>query len=113
MSQIPIPEIWRTAVVAALKSQRIHYTQDAWRDWQNDFPGAFKFELEQAFIQFLSLANCMGCHITMATPPGETWEFYFPYVKTKTYGKILLRNDNNSVVIFSGHRPKKLKLSCD
>jgi hypothetical protein len=113
MSQIPIPEIWRTAVVAALKSQRIQYTKDAFRDWQNDFPSAFKYELEQAFIQFLLLANCMGCHVTMATPPGQTWEFYFQYMKTKTYGKILLRDDGNRVVIFSAHRPMKAKLSCD
>lgn len=113
MSQRPIPEAWRIAVSTALKSGRFRYTADARREWQNDFPFAFQFELEEAFVQALSLSNLTGCHVTMAEPPGETWEFYFTYENTKTYGKILLRTEGQSAIILSAHRPQKGKLSCE
>jgi hypothetical protein len=113
MSQKPIPESWRMAVIKVLKSGRWGKTDDFYTAWQNDFPKAYKFELEQAFIQALSSPSLTGCHVTMDRPPGETWEFYFLYDDTRTYGKILLRNDSSGVVVFSAHRPRKPKLSCE
>ena len=116
MSQRPIPEAWRLAVCAALKSgspARAKFTEYGRKEWQNDFHRAYRFELEQAFIEALSLPHITGCHVTLSHPPGETWEFYFTYEGTRTYGKILLRPDQESIVILSAHRPHKGKLSCE
>lgn len=49
----------------------------------------------------------------MAAPPGETYEFFFSFLGERFYGKILLRPDRKRVVIFSAHRPLKIKLSCE
>ena len=112
MSQRPIPEAWRLAVCAALKASRSKFTQTGRTEWQNDFLSSYRFELDEAFILALSLP-LNGCHVTLSHPPGETWEFYFTYENTKTYGKILLRPDLQNILILSAHRPNKPKLSCE
>lgn len=116
MSLQPIPPAWCAAVCAAFKSgdsKLIAFTEGGRRQWQNEFPAAFRYHLEAAFIQALSAHDVRGCPVNMDSPPGETWEFFFTHFGTKTYGKVLLRTDKKSVVIFSAHRPQRPTLRCE
>lgn len=107
----PIPTAWRKAVCDALRygTKKANFTHFGGQRWQNEFPAAFRCELDEAFIRALSDSGAMGCLVQMAHPPGETWEFYFPFHGHKLYGKIMLRT-NGHVLIFSAHRPGKAKL---
>jgi hypothetical protein len=49
----------------------------------------------------------------MEKPPGDAYEFIFPFNGKDFYGKILLVKDLASVIVFSAHLPLKLKLRCD
>jgi hypothetical protein len=111
----PIPPAWCSAVCAAIRRGPAHarFTNDGHRDWQRAFPSCWRYELEQAFIKVLSATIILGCPVTMDTPPGETWEFFFELQGEKAYGKILLRTDRQNVVIFSAHRPRRSKLRCE
>jgi len=113
MSQKRIPREWCDAVAAALKAQRHRYTATAFQRFQQDFPSLYKYDLETAFITALSSGTLTGCHVTMAHPPGDTWEFFFLLDNIKTYGKILLRDDGSGVIIHSAHFPERTHLSCD
>jgi len=111
MALQPIPPQWCKTVRSALPQAR--FTNDCHRRWQREFPGLFRYELEEAFRKALSSGCLHGCPVQMTDPPGETWEFYFELNGTKTYGKLLLRTDKKRVVIFSAHRPEKKKLRCE
>lgn len=113
MSLQPIPAAWRVAVCTALKSGRYRFTADAYRDWQNGFPGAFRPELLADFVKILSLSNLHGCPVPMDSPPGVTWEFWFLHLDFKAYGKLLLCADGLNVVIFSAHHPRQATLRCE
>jgi hypothetical protein len=116
MSLQPIPPAWCAAVCTALKSgesKRIAFTATGRSIWQAEFPSAFRYHLETAFIQALTAHDVRGCPVNMESPPGQTWEFYFSFFGVKTYGKILLRTDQKCVVIFSAHRPTKPTLRCE
>ena len=107
-----IPADWCKAVATAIKRNRVRFTADAHKEWQRSFPGCWRYDLDQALLYFLA-RDLRGCHVTMASPPGETWEFIFQLQGCPAYGKILLRTDRISVVVFSAHRPERSKLSCE
>lgn len=112
----PIPAVWRQTVCAALKcgSNGARFTTTGGQRWQNEFPAAFRYELEAAFIRFLSAPQALGCPVRMDHPPGETWEFFFSFRDEKLYGKLLLKkSDGKSVIIFSAHRPSRPTLHCE
>jgi hypothetical protein len=117
MPQIEIPEEWRKTVCSILNrgaaGREIQWTEDATARYKADSNFSWDYEANEAFLSFLSGARAFGCHVVMDTPPGETYEFYFPFKKTSFYGKILLRTDRARIVIFSAHRPLKNKLSCE
>ena len=127
MAQIEIPETWRKQVCAILETEAtdrlIEWTTDAERRYEADATAAkmragdtdpaWRYEVYRPFRDFLSSPNPTGCPITMDSPPGETYEFYFVFIGEKFYGKMLLRPDRKRVVIFSAHRPLQPKLRCE
>lgn len=127
MAQQAIPDPWRKAVCAVLETEAtdslIEWKTDAERRYEADAAAAkiragdsdpaWRYEVYRPFRDYLSLPQPTGCPVTMETPPGETYEFYFHFLKERFYGKILLRPDRKRVVIFSAHRPLKPKLSCE
>ena len=117
MAQITIPRDWRDKVSATLETEAtgtlIEWTKDAETRYKSDYNSAWNFELYEAFKTFFREEHPTGCRITMQAPPGETYEFYFPFQSKKFYGKILLRVDLKRVVIFSAHLPLRAKLSCE
>jgi hypothetical protein len=108
-----IPAEWCRAVCTALRRNQVHLTQDAHKRWQRSFPGSWRYDLDQALLNVLADGHAAGCPVTMDTPPGETWEFFFHLQGRKAYGKVLLRTDLKRVVIFSAHSPEKPKLRCE
>jgi hypothetical protein len=110
----PIPPAWRSAVCSAIRRGPFlaRLTHDCHKRWQRDFPNSWRYDLDEAFLKALSASTVSGCPVPMDKPPGETWEFFFELQGNKAYGKILLRNDHKSVVIFSAHRPNKKGLRC-
>jgi len=116
MSLHPIPEQWRKAVCAVLRTadrRLIIYTDDASKRFEATIPDAFPYELRESFRAHLESNACVGCPVTMSKPSGATWEFFFNFRNQKLYGKILLRPDAKSIVIFSAHTPLKPTLSCE
>jgi hypothetical protein len=115
MALQPIPKEWCNCVLAALRrgTSAAHFTKDAGQKWQNEFPSAFRYELDAALVRAFNEAAMVGCPVEMDYPPGTTWEFYFHFQGEKLYGKILLRTDKKSVLILSAHRPRKAKLRCE
>ena len=117
MAQIEIPSQWRTKVCAILATEetgtRIRWTGDAQKRYQA-VPGClWTYEVYQSFRDYLEKDHATGCRCTMENPPGETYEFFFQFKGRRLYGKILLKTDHKSVVIFSAHLPNKSKLSCE
>lgn len=116
MALQPIPEQWREEVCAILKTEatgKIQWTNDARQRYEST-PGAlWSYEVYRPLIDFLSSPNPMGCHPTMDTPPGDTYEFYFTFKGQQLYGKILLRTCRQKIIIFSAHTPLKAKLFCE
>jgi hypothetical protein len=117
MAQIEIPEHWRTQVCAILKTEAtgtlIEWTDDATNRFEASFLEAWPYQLYSALRSYLSSPAATGCPKTMASPVGETYEFFFPFSGEKTYGKILLRKDQKRVVLFSAHLPLRAKLDCE
>ena len=111
----PIPAAWRHAVCSALKhgTKRASFTESGGQRWQDQFPDAFRYHLDDALIRALSDPQLQGCPVQMSSPPGETWEFFFQFRHQKLYGKILLTPRGQSAVIFSAHRPDQPKLRCE
>jgi len=127
MAQIEIPEYWRNIVCSILETEDlnlIEWTQGSRQRYETDFTyydpkadppwqTAWHWEVYQPLRDFLKLDHVTGCLVTMKTPAGETYEFFFRFRGEKTYGKILLRPNHNSIVLFSAHRPTREKLSCE
>ena len=112
-----IPAQWRTEVCAIIATEKtgtlIRWTEDAEKRFQAGSDSAWHYEIYQAIKDCLSAPHATGCPITMANPPGETYEFLFPFRRKQFYGKILLRKDRKSVVVFSAHIADYLTLSCE
>ena len=104
MPQVEIPKEWRNRVCEILQTEaiRLGKSSTTWR-----------YEVYGPIREFLSMPHATGCPVVMETPPGDTYEFYFSFLGETFYGKILLRMDHKRLVIFSAHRPLKLKLSCE
>jgi len=128
MALTQIPEEWRRKVCAILTEARgkreIFWTDDARKRYGADgaaakkvrqgcYEAVWEYEALDAFYDFLSTGQPMGCQVTMARPPGECYEFFFQFYGERFYGKILLRADRRQVVIFSAHKPLKPSLSCE
>jgi hypothetical protein len=94
MAQIEIPKPWRDQVCAILETEAtdrlIEWTDDAEQDYEldatatkmrnGDFDPVWRNEVYRPIREFLSAPNPTGCPINMATPPGETYEFYFEFL---------------------------------
>lgn len=105
-----IPEEWKRAVVEILKeghSDRVEVRLRAVLDFQSLFPGAFTYEIYDAFIEALSVADVEGRRVHGMKPDGETYELIFRHRKMDLYGKLCLTTDGRVVVIFSAHTPLK------
>jgi hypothetical protein len=117
MAQMEIPEGWRKQVCAILATEAtgtlIRWTIDAEKRYQAGSDFAWKNEVYQPIRDYLSAPHPTGCLIPMADPPGETYEFLFPFKRKQFYGKILLRTDRKRVVVFSAHIADYAKLSCE
>lgn len=117
MAQIEIPEGWRTQVCAILATEAtgklIRWTIDAEKRYQAGSDFSWKNEIYQPFRDYLSAPHPTGCPITMSNPPGETWEFLFPFKGKKFYGKLLLTKDRKRVMVFSAHIADYETLSCE
>jgi hypothetical protein len=117
MAQIEIPKPWRERVCAILATEDtgglIRWTGDAERRYQA-IPGCpWAYEVYQPLKDFLCQPHATGCPVTLDSPAGETYEFFFPFSGQNLYGKMLLRTDGKSLVIFSAHVPAKANLSCE
>ncbi|TVP79362.1 MAG: hypothetical protein EA353_06255 [Puniceicoccaceae bacterium] len=116
MALQPIPNAWRRKVAGILRrgtSSEIRRTADYSDKLDKSFPDVFESRVTAAFLQFLEGPNPQGCPVQMDRPAGETWEFWFTLKGKQTYGKILLRTDQQRIVLFSAHLPQKDKLRCE
>ena len=118
MALLQIPREWCDAVCAVLETEDttnriIQWTGDAGTRYETDFLGSWKYQAYAAMRAYLSSDSPMGCRAEMDRPAGETYEFFFDFNKTKTYGKILLRPDGKRIVLFSAHLPNRDKLRCE
>ena len=113
MSLQPIPLAWRQAVCVALRAGKSHFTNLGRSKWEHSFPGGFKPELEEDLVKQLNKPNPRRCPVQMDHPPGTTWEFWFTHQGCKTYGKLLLEEGGQRVLILSAHHPQRPKLHCE
>ncbi len=113
MSLQPIPLAWRQAVCRALRSGRSSFTKLGRQKWEHSFPGVFKAELEDDLVSQLTKPDPLGCPVQLDHPPGTTWEFWFRHQGCRTYGKLLLEEGDQRVLILSAHHPLKLTLKCE
>lgn len=113
MSLQSIPVDWRQAVIRVIRAGKSTFTQSGRRKWENGFPGVFKAELEEDLLTFLKHNDARGCPVTMDSPPGTTWEFWFRHQGHRTYGKLMLEAGSDRVLIFSAHHPENPKLRCE
>lgn len=113
MSLQPLPAEWRQAVCRALRAGRSNFTNLGRQKWASSFAGVFKSELEDDLVRQLSKPNPLGCPVPMDYPPGTTWEFWFTHQGCRTYGKLLLEESGQRVLILSAHHPKDAKLRCE
>src|SRR5438552_19078420 len=97
MPQITIPQEWRATVCAILETEAtgklIEWTDDASARFEASFLEAWPHQLYAALRSFLSGPNPTGCRKTMATPVGETYEFFFNFRVHRTYSNILIQID--------------------
>ncbi|MDB6030641.1 MAG: hypothetical protein JWM16_979 [Verrucomicrobiales bacterium] len=91
----------------------IRWTIDAENRYKAGSGFAWKYEVYEAIRDFLSASAATGCPIDLDNPPGETYEFLFPFQNRRFYGKILLRNDRKRIVVFSAHLAQFTNLSCE
>lgn len=113
-----IPPDWIQAVCAVLRTEdtrKIEWTLGCRQRYEADFSylEAWPSDVYAPLIKALSQPNATGCPKNMAKPAGTTWEFYFTFKSTLAYGKILLRPDRRSIVLFSAHKPLGPTLSCE
>lgn len=116
MSLQPIPIDWRKAVSKVLRRgdpNAIAYTTTGFQRWSNEFPTGERYELENAFRKALERDDPRGCPVEMDYPPGTTWEFFFVFQQEKLYGKILLKQNSQQILILSAHRPERATLRCE
>lgn len=116
MSLQPVPAEWLRAVCGLLRTgdpAQVTFTKEGRLRWSREFPAAFRFELESAFLAALRGGVIHGCPVDLSFPPGTTWEFFFQFQDEKLYGKILLTPDTKRLLILSAHRPERPTLQCE
>jgi hypothetical protein len=115
MSLQPIPDPWLRTVCVLLRGDpaKVIFTKEGYRRWSREFPSAYRFHLEAAFLALLRTGTVYGCPVTLSFPPGTTWEFFFQFQNEKLYGKILLTPDHQRLLILSAHRPERPTLQCE
>jgi hypothetical protein len=104
MAQIVIPKNWRTAVSAILSTddtRYIQWTENARQRYEADFYPLWPYEVYRPIQDYLIANNPTGCPVVMKRPAGETYEFFFTLRSSKAYGKVLLRTDIRTIVLFS------------
>jgi hypothetical protein len=106
-----IPEEWKRAVVEILKEgdlDRIEVKETTARiPFDSLFPGAFTYELLDAFLDGLSDDEIEGRQIHDMDEEGVTWAFIFIHRAKKIFGKVCLTPDNELIIIYSAHAPRK------
>ena len=106
-----IPGEWKKTVVSILDKGDLDCIEiretTARRTFDAMFPGAFTYELLEAFIDGLSDDEIEGRKIDSMNEEGTTWEFIFKHRKKTIYGKVCLTPDNEIVIIYSAHIPLK------
>ncbi len=127
MALIPIPDSWRQKVCAILEEGKlgseIQWTRDAQQRFEADGAAAkmqsgsndpvWQYEAHHALQAYLGAGQPVGCQVCMEKPAGVCYEFLFPLMGRRFYGKILLCSEGQRLVVFSAHRPLKDKLSCE
>jgi hypothetical protein len=104
----PIPDSWKRDVIRLLDdSQSCQFTKRGRRDFQSLLPGAFDYEIRDAFRAALRSPHLEGKPIYDSVPPGETYAFWIQHDGTDLYGKLTLLKDRKSVFIISAHIPLK------
>jgi hypothetical protein len=81
--------------------------QRALRDWQSLFPGAFHYEIVDAFLKALRNPKLTGQPVTTMDEPGIVYEFIFEHDGRPLYGKVNLLPSGKVIIIYSAHRPLK------
>ena len=107
-----IPDDWKQAVLDILKEgdlDRIEIRETSARiPFCDLFPFAFSHDLIDAFITGLGRDDdLMGRQIHDMAEPGTVWEFIFTYRQQKILGKLCLTLNNEIVIIYSAHAPRK------
>jgi hypothetical protein len=115
----PIPEPWRTRVIAALKTaddKVIGWTPPALQRWKDDTFGAWKFEAYEAIISALSTPDVTGNETSPLQGQKAAYEFLFTYrpqnggARKTMYGKIALKGDGVRILILSAHVAERSRL---
>ena len=105
-----IPKEWKKTVLSILRSNDddcIIIKNIAIRLFSDLFPYAFTHDLLNAFIDGLDDDEIKGRQIYTMNEEGTTWEFIFTHQKEKLYGKICLTPNNEIIIIYSAHTPRK------
>ena len=105
-----IQAAWRKSVCTILRSQdeaKILMTQRARNEFFAQFPNAWKFNLYELLLHYLSQPDAIGRPILDLTPPGMGYDFICQYEDEPVYAKINLLASGDVVLIVSAHRPLK------
>ena len=107
----PIPNEWKQAVLSIIKEGDLDRVEirktTALIPFDAMFPGAFTYELLNAFEEGLSCDDIEGRQIHDMDEAGATWVFIFTHRSKKILGKICLTPDNQLIIIYSAHAPLK------
>jgi len=106
-----IPDEWKDAVLAILQKgdlDLVEIRETSARVPFNDlFPDAFSYHILEAFEDGLTDDELVGKQIYDMDEEGETWAFIFKHRKKNIFGKMCLTPDNELIIIYSAHAPRK------
>jgi len=106
-----IPDEWKDAVLSILRKGDLDFVEimetSARIPFSDLFPGSFSYEILEAFEDGLDDEDLQGRQIHDMDEDGTTWAFLFKHRKKKIYGKICLTPDNELIIIYSAHAPRK------
>ena len=106
-----IPDEWKNAVLAIIRGGDLDCVEikqtTAFIPFSHLFPGAFAYELLDAFADGLSDNDLEGRQIHDMAEEGTTWAFIFNHRGERIYGKLCLTPDNQLIIIYSAHPPLK------
>ena len=106
-----IPDEWKKDVLSILCNGDLDFIEirktTALQPFFDMFPCAFSHDLLNAFIDGLDDADITGRQIHDMNEDGTTWVFIFTHQKKKILGKVCLTPDNELIIIYSAHAPRK------